>query len=229
MNNVGPAQHAAHTEVVISSRPIIFDERRRELSVQYLRDRHGLIQANATIVPKIVVVHWTNIPTADETFAVFDPVELPSARHAIGSASALNVSSQYLVDRDGTIFQLLPDTLFARHVIGLNYCAIGIENVGNGSDLPLTDAQLEANIALIRQLHGEHDIEYLIGHYEYSQFVGHRLWREADPDYLTQKTDPGIDFMSKLRTRLDDLHLAGAPGREKATGAHLIDERGSAN
>lgn len=227
-NGFGQPQGVNRPEPVIISKPIFFDDRRRELSVQYLRNRHGLIQADATIVPRIVVVHWTDIPTIEESFAVFDPVELPLARRAIGSASALNVSSQYLIDRDGTIYQLLPDTVFARHVIGLNYCAIGIENVGNDSDLPLTDAQLESNIALIRLLHGKHDIEYVIGHNEYSQFIGHPLWRETDPDYLTEKTDPGIDFMIKLRAGLTDLSLKSAPEREKATGPRLIDERKNA-
>lgn len=226
-SDVGQQQDVAGPAPDIIQKPITFDERRSELSVQYLRDRYGMIQDDATISPDMVVVHWTDIPIMEETFAAFDPVELPLARRAIGSASALNVSSQYLIDRDGTIYQLLPDTVFARHVIGLNHCAIGIENVGNGSDLPLTDAQLESNVALIRQLQGKHGIEYVIGHYEYSQFVGHPLWKETDPDYLTEKTDPGINFMKRLRARLDDLGLKGAPDKEKATGPNLIDERKS--
>jgi len=57
----------------------------------------------------------------------------------------------YLIDRDGTIFQQLPDTVFARHVIGLNHCTIGVENVGGGKD-PLTKAQLKAKEQLIRYL-----------------------------------------------------------------------------
>ena len=225
IGTVGVSAGKKSPEPEIVAKPIRFDGRRAELSVEYLRDRYRIIQSDPTIVPKMVVVHWTDVPTMEETFAVFDPVELPPARRAIGSASALNVSSQYLIDRDGTIYQLLPDTTFARHVIGLNYCAIGIENVANGSNLPMTAAQLDANAALIRHLHREHDIEYVIGHYEYSQFIGHPLWKEKDPDYLTEKTDPGAGFMQKLRARLRDLDLKGAPEREKATGPRLIDER----
>jgi hypothetical protein len=119
--------------------PILFDERREELSLQYMQQRYGMSQDRATIKPQMVVVHWTAIRTFDETFAAFDR----------------------------TIHQLLPDTTFARHVIGLNHCAIGIENVGNGTDLPLTTAQFESNVTLIRMLHEKHDIEYLVGHHEY--------------------------------------------------------------
>lgn len=204
--------------------PIQFDERREQLSLQYMQRRYGMSQDTATIIPQMVMVHWTAIPTFDETFEVFDPVELPQARDAIGSAGALNVSAHYLVDRDGTIHQLLPETTFARHVIGLNHCAIGIENVGNGTDLPLTDAQLESNVALIRMLHEKHDIEYLVGHHEYSQFIDHPLWKETDPGYLTDKIDPGDEFMARLRTALADLDMKAPPDRPRATGPDLINE-----
>jgi hypothetical protein len=204
--------------------PIVFGARREELSLQYMRERYGIVRENATINPQMIVVHWTAIRTFEETFDAFNPEELPQARNAIGSAGALNVSSQFLIDRDGTIHQLLPETTFARHVIGLNYCAIGIENVGNGTDLPLTDAQFESNVALIEMLNEKYDIEYLIGHHEYSMFIGHPLWKESDPGYLTEKVDPGDEFMGRLRTRLDTAGFKGPPDRPKAAGPDLINE-----
>ena len=145
------------------------------------------------------------------TFDAFNPTLLPGSRTGIQAASSLNVSSQYLIDRDGTIYQLLPDTVFARHVIGLNYCAIGIENVANGKDLPMTSEQLKANTQLIKQLAKRHNIEYVIGHHEYQKFIGHPLWKETDPDYLTKKSDPGDEFMAELRNNLDKLNLKGPP------------------
>ena len=194
-------------------RPIVFDEQRRQLSLQYLENRYGIDQKEPTIVPKMVVVHWTVIPTADATFDAFDPAVLPGARQDISSAGALNVSSQYLVGRDGTIYQLLPEQTMARHTIGLNHVAIGIENVGNGTDLPLTDAQLASNVEIIRYLSGKYELEYLIGHYEYTLFEGHALWKERDTAYRTEKTDPGEDFMRHLRTLVVDLKLQGPPAR----------------
>jgi len=173
------------------SKPIIFDDTRRQLSLQYLKDRYGLEPSEPTITPRMVVLHWTAIPTMEETFAVFNPAELPGKRQDVMSAGALNVSSHYLVDRDGTIYQLLPELTFARHVIGLNHSAFGIENVGNDTDLPLTDAQLESNVAIIRYLNSKYGLEYLIGHYEYAKFDGHPLWLEKDSGYRTEKTDPG--------------------------------------
>jgi hypothetical protein len=191
-------------------KPIIFDSQRSALSLEYLKDRYGIIQKTPVIKPVMIVLHWTAIPSLEKTFDVFNRSTLPNARKGIQYASSLNVSSQYLVDRDGTIFQLMPDSLFARHVIGLNYCAIGVENVGSEKQ-PLTKAQLNANVRLIRYLKQKYPIEYVIGHYEYKQFIGTPLWKETNPNYLTQKTDPGISFMKKVREKIKDLNLQGAP------------------
>lgn len=191
-------------------KPIIFDSQRSALSLEYLKDRYGIVQNTPVIKPVMIVLHWTAIPSLEKTFDVFNRSTLPNARKGIQYASSLNVSSQYLVDRDGTIFQLMPDSLFARHVIGLNYCAIGVENVGSEKQ-PLTKAQLNANVQLIRYLKSKYPIKYVIGHYEYKQFIGTPLWKETNPNYLTQKTDPGISFMKKVREKIKDLNLQGAP------------------
>ncbi|PTT03673.1 N-acetylmuramoyl-L-alanine amidase, partial [Pedobacter sp. HMWF019] len=166
--------YAQKTYPVIQ-KPIVFDEERKQLSLEYLEKRHGLHQTEPTINPVMIVLHWTEIPSVEKTFNVFNTSTLPGARRELTSASSLNVSSQYLIDRDGTIYQLLPDTILARHVIGLNYCAIGVENVG-GEKWPLTEAQLEANEQLIRSLKSKYPIEYVIGHYEYNLFRGTPLW-----------------------------------------------------
>ena len=200
----------AQLKYPVIDRPVIFDAERKRLSLEYLEKRHGLKQKEPTIRPVMIVLHWTEIPSAETTFKVFNRSTLPGARKEIASASPLNVSAHYLVDRDGTIFKLLPDTTFARHVIGLNYCAIGVENIG-GTKQPLTDAQLKANEQLIRQLKSKYPIEYVIGHYEYTRFKGTKLWKETDPGYSTFKTDPGKDFMSKIRLQIKDLNLKGAP------------------
>lgn len=195
----------------IHEKPITWNAEREQLSLHYLKNRHGLDQNSATISPQMVVVHWTAIDNIEVTYDVFNPPTL-GGRADLTNASNLNVSSQFLIDRDGTIFRLLPDTTFARHVIGLNYLAIGIENVG-GADDPLTKAQLKANEMLIRYLKKKYPIEYVIGHHEYQKFQNTDLWKETDPDYRTVKTDPGDQFMAKLRKNLADLKLQPLPNQ----------------
>lgn len=194
----------------VFEKPVIFDEERKTRSLEYLKERHGIEQEAPYIIPRMVVIHWTAVPSVEKTVDIFMSSLLPPARAAISGASTLNVSSQFVVDRDGTIFRLLPDTAFARHCIGLNYCAIGVENIGSEA-MPLTKAQVTANEMLIRYLHAKYPIEYVIGHHEYTDFIGHPLWKETDPDYLTKKIDPGKRFMRKVRTKIKDLELKGSP------------------
>ncbi len=199
------------SQVEIIDKPIIFDETRKELTLEYLEDHYGLEQDVPTIDPKMIVLHWTAIPTFEGSFDAFKNVKLPSWRPDLQNASALNVSSQFLIDQDGSIYRLMPETTMARHVIGLNHTAIGVENVGGTEDKPLTDAQLKSNIALVEYLAHKYNIEYLIGHYEYTYFENHPLWLEKDDGYRTKKTDPGKDFMRKIRQATEKLNFKEMP------------------
>ena len=196
---------------VIVDKPIVFNEERTELTRTYLLERYGLEQESPVISPKMIVLHWTVIPSLEEAFEAFDAATLPNWRPDIENVSGLNVSSQFMVDRDGTIYSLMPETNMARHVIGLNHCAIGVENVGGTKELPLTKAQLKANIWLVEYLTNKYPIEYLIGHYEYTNFEDHPLWLEKDKTYRTVKTDPGKDFMKKVRKATKNLNFKPVP------------------
>lgn len=199
----------------IIDKPITFDEERSNLTLEYLEQHYNLKQNDPTIIPKMVVVHWTVIPTLEKSFEAFDPSKLPEWRPDIANASALNVSAQFLIDQDGTIYQLLPETTMARHVIGLNHCAIGIENVGGTGDKQLTKKQLKSNIKLIRQLKKIYpDIEYVIGHFEYTYFEGHELWLEKDDGYRTEKTDPGVDFINAIRKKTSENNWKSIPQKK---------------
>ena len=200
---------SASKEIV--DKPIVFNEERAELTRTYLLERYGLEQESPAISPKMIVLHWTVIPTLEEAFEAFDPATLPNWRPDIENVSGLNVSSQFMVDRDGTIYSLMPETNMARHVIGLNHCAIGVENIGGTKELPLTKAQLKANIWLVEYISNKYPIEYLIGHYEYTNFVNHPLWLEKDETYRTVKTDPGKDFMEKVRKATKNLNFKPVP------------------
>ncbi|MBT30479.1 MAG: N-acetylmuramoyl-L-alanine amidase [Thalassobius sp.] len=198
-------------QIKIVDKPITWNDKRKELSLEYLQQRHSLDLDSPYINPKMVVVHYTVIPTLEGTMRAFMDPELPGAREAIKGASSLNVSSQFVIDQDGTIYRLLPETAFARHVIGLNYCAIGIENVGGTEEVPLTKKQLKSNVKLIKYLKKKYDIEYLIGHSEYTDFAGSALWKEVDDNYRTKKSDPGDDFMKGIRKKVKKLDFKSQP------------------
>ncbi|EAR01324.1 peptidoglycan recognition family protein [Maribacter sp. HTCC2170] len=195
----------------IVDKPIVFNEERIEMTLQYLDEHYGLKQNSPTIVPKMIVLHWTAIPTFEGSFDAFYNIKLPNWRPDISKAGGLNVSTHFLVDQDGTIYGLMPETTMGRHVIGLNHCAIGVENVGGTKDTPLTKAQLDANIWLVKYLAKKYDIDYVIGHHEYTLFEGHELWLEKDDGYRTTKTDPGDEFMSKVRNATRKLSFKELP------------------
>jgi len=198
----------------IVEKPIEFEKDRADLTLQYLEDHYGIKRSSPEIDPKMIVLHWTAIPTLEDSFNAFKSSELPQFREAISGASKLNVSSHFLIDRDGTIYQLMPETIMARHVIGLNHTALGVENVGGTKDTPLTEAQLDSNIWLVNYLSDKYDIQYLIGHYEYTNFEDHEFWLEKDPAYRTEKVDPGENFMKKVRNATKNRNFKKVPSKQ---------------
>jgi beta-N-acetylhexosaminidase len=145
-----------------------------------------------------------------KSFKRLQSQKLFSDRKDIVKASALNVSAHFLVARDGTIYRLMPENWMARHVIGLNYSSIGVENIGGKGNKKddLTPEQLEANIALVKYLKEQYPtITHLIGHHEYRDMESSELWLEKDKGYRTKKSDPGDAFMSKVREKVKELNL----------------------
>jgi N-acetyl-anhydromuramyl-L-alanine amidase AmpD len=201
---------AQTNEFKIINKPIEYSPERVRLSIEYLKDHYNIIQNSPAISPTMIVLHYTAGGTVETNYKYFNKTYLESARNVLKKQSVLNVSSQFIVDRDGTIYQLMEPNQFARHTIGLNYCAIGIENIGSKNQ-PLTEKQSVSNAQLIRYLTKKYNIEYLIGHSEYGIFRGSKLWKETDPNYFTVKDDPGKDFMKKVRLLVADLHLKEKP------------------
>jgi N-acetylmuramoyl-L-alanine amidase len=194
----------------IIDKPVPFPAERIQLTRDYIRDHYGIDANNIDIVPRIIVLHWTAGKSLAGDFNTFAPTTL-RGRADLRQASELNVGIQFLVDRDGKIYRLMPETWMARHVIGLNYNAIGVENVGGmqGKD-DLTAEQRAANVWLVRYLAKKYPtIEYLIGHHEYRLFEGHPLWLELDAGYRTGKSDPGDAFMYAVRSQVAELRLKG--------------------
>jgi beta-N-acetylhexosaminidase len=201
---------ALYTKIAIKQKPIDFGKKRIEMTKEYIKNHYALKVQDITIKPKIITLHWTADMGLESSFARLKNEKLFSDRPDIIKASALNVSAHFLVARDGTIYQLMPDNWMARHVIGLNYSTIGIENVGgkHNKEEDLTPAQVQANIDLVNYLKQKYpSIEYLIGHHEYRAMETTPLWLEKDAGYRTQKADPGESFMQEVRKGVKNLGL----------------------
>lgn len=200
-------------ELKIIDKPINFGQERVEMTKEYIKTHYGFDVENIEIEPKIIVLHWTADMSFNKSFNRLKPQRLFSDRKDIAKASALNVSAHFLINRDGTIYRLMPENWMARHVIGLNYSTIGVENVGGKGNKKddLTPAQLKSNIALVRYLVNKYpSINTMIGHHEYREMEKSEYWLEMDSGYRTEKSDPGDAFMAKVRKAVSDLNLSKA-------------------
>jgi N-acetylmuramoyl-L-alanine amidase len=115
------------------------------------------------------------------------------------STKLSGVSAHYLVDRDGKVYQLVPEDRAAWHAgichfkgepANVNVRSVGIEiaNLGDGKE-PYTEAQYEALELLVPAVAQRHGVplEHLVGHKEVAYPPG-------------RKTDPSDNFdMARIR------------------------------
>jgi hypothetical protein len=194
---------------VIVDAPMAWSAERERLTLAYRRRHSDPAAADLAIDPRVIVLHYTDGGSAAATRRYFDGVRIEAGRKQLAAAGAVNVSAHFVVDRDGTIYQLQPVTRFARHCIGMNHLAIGIENAGDEARFPLTEAQVAADAALVRYLAGRYRITHLLGHHEVMAFRDHPYYVERDPVYRNDKPDPSKRFMALVRARVADLGLRG--------------------
>ena len=187
----------------IKDSPIVTPER-LALTRDYAQRHYGIDDYQLK-EPLAIVIHYTATRTWADTLRVFRPARLSARRKELSGFGDLNVGVHFVVDRDGTIYRLLPEDVMGRHAIGLNYCAFGIENVALDA-AALTAAQLESNVWLVKDLARRHGtIGYLLGHHELPEKNAPHaaLLRAQDPAYKPGgKSDPGPEFMRRLRGAL---------------------------
>ena len=117
-----------------------------------------------TAPPDMIILHYTGMQTGDAALArLRDP--------------AAKVSSHYMVEEDGRIFALVPETRRAWHAglsfwkgeTGLNNVTIGIEIVNPGHELgyrPFPDVQIDSVLALLTDIRGRWMVpnDRILGH-----------------------------------------------------------------
>ncbi len=155
----------------IRSWPIPYGTKRRAQMAAYARRHYG-IDSSALENPHVIVEHYTATTTARSAYNTFASNARDPELHELPGTCA-----HFLVDRDGTIYQLVKTSLMCRHTVGLNYTAIGIENVGT-SDASVMGNQRQrtASVQLTRWLRCRHGIAVtdVIGHNESLSSPYHR-------------------------------------------------------
>jgi N-acetylmuramoyl-L-alanine amidase len=160
--SLGDSSAAAPKPHIVWS-PIPFGADRIRQTRAYSKRHYGVATARLR-APKVIVEHFTASTTyssAYNTFASNAPdVELHERP---------GVCAHFVIDRDGTIHQLVSLKWICRHTIGLNDVAIGIEHVGvSDADVMGRARQLDASLRLTAWLQSRFGIRRrdVIGHAE---------------------------------------------------------------
>lgn len=155
----------------IVGKPIPFGADRKRQMRGYAVRHYG-IRSYKLADPKVIVVHYTassSFSSAYNTFAANEPdVELHERP---------GVCAHFIVDKDGTIYQLVPLSIMCRHTVGLNWTSIGIEHVGTSDGEVLgRRRQMRASVRLVRWLRCREGISLrnVIGHAESLSSPYHR-------------------------------------------------------
>ncbi len=129
--------------------------------------------------PRLIVEHYTSGTSFQSAWYYF----AADGRH-LGELPG--VCAHFIIDTDGTIYQVVPLGVMCRHVIGLNWTAIGIEHVGTSDQQILNDSrQLRSSFELTLWLMWRFRIPLgnVIGH---AQSLTSPFYKELDPAYRCQ-------------------------------------------
>jgi N-acetylmuramoyl-L-alanine amidase len=155
----------------ITRKPIPYGPERRAQMADYAQRHYGIHDYRLRN-PKVIVEHYTVTDTFPPVFNYFSVNQPDPELHELPG-----VCSHYVVDRDGTVYELVPPRIMCRHTVGLNYTAIGIEHVGQSDAQVMGNArQRAASLRLTRMLQGRYGIttRNVIGHNENRSSPFHR-------------------------------------------------------
>jgi len=161
-------------------RPIPFPAARRAETAAYARRHYGLDTWRLT-KPRVIVEHYTVSDTFGSAYATFARDAPDGELHELPGTCA-----HFVIDRDGTIYQLVPLSTICRHTVGLNWTAIGIEHVGRSAAQVLGDRrQIDASVRLTLWLADRYGIrlENVFGH---AESLGSPYRRERYPAWRCQ-------------------------------------------
>lgn len=144
-------------------KPIPFGAKRKAEMAAYARRHYG-INSWRLQQPHVIVEHYTVSSTFSSAYSTFANDSPDSELHELPGTCA-----HFVIDSDGTIYQLVSLGTMCRHTVGLNYTAIGIEHVGMSDGQILGNPrQLKASLALTLWLTQQFQIKLqnVIGHNE---------------------------------------------------------------
>jgi len=152
-------------------KPIPYTSERKAEMAAYARSHYG-IDSWRLRDPHVIVEHYTASDSFLSTWSEFARDVPDPEFHSLPADCA-----HFVIDTDGTIYQLVPLGVMCRHTVGLNWTAIGIEMVATSDRQVLNDpAQLRSAMHLTAWLMSRFHIQIgnVIGHNESLDSPFHR-------------------------------------------------------
>ena len=196
----------------INDKPIVFEDLRTKLTQEYVKKYYNISLKQIDFSPAMLILHRSKIGDFAGFFESLRNSILPGTQEFEDDEDAdVNMSTHYVIDRNGAIYSLMKDFQIARHSIGLDRHAIGITVVGTGTDV-LSDKQVIAAATLARYLKSKYStLAWLVSDGETAAFEGSLLWEQKLPFVRDPDADPGAPYMTKLRSFVADLGFKSSP------------------
>ena len=169
----GTASSASVTKPPVVKKYIAYGAGRKQQTTDYSRHHYGAKQATYILSdPRAIVLHHTDGADWQSAWNTFNA---NTAYQTAAGKEKPGVSSQFIIAKDGTIYQLMPLNYRARHCIGMNYVSFGIEfcqesagHDGHWMDQQILNRpkQVGAGLKLVRWLQAHYGIKTgdVVGH-----------------------------------------------------------------
>jgi beta-N-acetylhexosaminidase len=144
-------------------KPIPFGAKRRAETTAYVKRHYGSGTWRLRH-PHVIVEHYTGSNSFSSVYYYFSSDAADPELH-----ERPGICAHFVIDTDGTAYQLVKLNTVCRHTVGLNYTAIGIEHVGTSDAQVLGNSrQLSSSLRLTLWLMQRFGVKFrnVIGHNE---------------------------------------------------------------
>jgi N-acetylmuramoyl-L-alanine amidase len=181
----GAAQSTTATTAAVAKPPIHkmlipYPKKRKREMAAYSKHHYGQYKWRLNN-PQLIVEHYADAGSISSIYSTFRP-DVPDVEfHELPG-----VCSHFAVSASGAIYKFVPISIRCRHVVGLNYTAVGIEHVGfSDQDILNRPAQLNASLQLTQWLRCRLGlpVNQVIGH---NESLSSPFYKELDPRFRGQ-------------------------------------------
>jgi N-acetylmuramoyl-L-alanine amidase len=174
------ATTSAATKPPIHKMLIPYPKKRKREMAAYSKHHYGQFKWRLNN-PQLIVEHYAAAGSISAIFSTFRTDQPDVEFHELP-----NVCSHFAVSASGAVYKFVPPTIRCRHVVGLNYTAIGIEHVGfSDQDILNRPAQLNGSLQFTQWLRCRFGIpvSQVIGH---NESLSSPFYKELDPRFKGQ-------------------------------------------